>query len=399
MTSCRAAASLAAPQRREENVPVMILTPSRVMRRLASLAAAVGSVASATANTSFLPMTPPRSLMRSRTISRPSTWRLPSKASGPVIGSRTPILYSPEVACPPTGASSPPNAMVRATTASKKTKRDIRASWSGKTFRGDGRGCSTGPREVSRRRPPHEPAHREDPRDERDHVERNGEEPGERAHDELADLGPEHQRARAGGWVPAPRAPAGDGKPRHQERGGRQKRERRRSSERPAHPQHRQRQRDGVAAAEEQAQRKDRDHPARAAERPVRQGNHIAGGQEEHGAGERGQQADDERASPIVWHCRAQNSWFRLGDVSDNPVLTPSTMSFCPLCGATLAVEAVPPDHREQKVCTRCRFVFYLNTKVVAATIPEQDGAILLTRRSINPGSGLWTFPGGFVDL
>jgi ADP-ribose pyrophosphatase YjhB (NUDIX family) len=24
---------------------------------------------------------------------------------------------------------------------------------------------------------------------------------------------------------------------------------------------------------------------------------------------------------------------------------------------------------------------------------------VLLTRRSINPGHGLWTFPGGFVDF
>ena len=54
--------------------------------------------------------------------------------------------------------------------------------------------------------------------------------------------------------------------------------------------------------------------------------------------------------------------------MSDNPILTPSTITYCPLCGATLAVEAVPPDHREQKVCSRCRFVFYLNPKVVAAT-------------------------------
>jgi 8-oxo-dGTP diphosphatase len=85
--------------------------------------------------------------------------------------------------------------------------------------------------------------------------------------------------------------------------------------------------------------------------------------------------------------------------VSDNPVLGPSTIRFCPLCGAPLAAEPVPPDHREQMVCSRCRFVFYLNPKVVAATIPERDGATLLTRRSINPGRGLWTFPGGFVDF
>src|SRR5437867_3991222 len=59
----------------------------------------------------------------------------------------------------------------------------------------------------------------------------------------------------------------------------------------------------------------------------------------------------------------------------------------------------VPPDQREQAVCGACGFVFYLNPKVVAGTIPERDGRILLTRRSINPGRGLWTFPGGFVDF
>ena len=75
-------------------------------------------------------------------------------------------------------------------------------------------------------------------------------------------------------------------------------------------------------------------------------------------------------------------------------------MRFCPLCSAPLGRESVPPDHREQSVCTRCRFVFYLNPKLVAATIPEDDeGRILLTRRSINPGRGLGTFPGGFVDF
>lgn len=50
-------------------------------------------------------------------------------------------------------------------------------------------------------------------------------------------------------------------------------------------------------------------------------------------------------------------------------------------------------------MCTSCRFVFYLGPKLVAATIPEQDGHVLLTRRSINPAKGRWTFPGGFVDF
>jgi ADP-ribose pyrophosphatase YjhB (NUDIX family) len=79
--------------------------------------------------------------------------------------------------------------------------------------------------------------------------------------------------------------------------------------------------------------------------------------------------------------------------------MAPGTIRFCPLCAAPLRRAAVPPDHREQAVCTACGFIFYLNPKVVGATVPEMDGRVLLTRRSIDPGRGLWTFPGGFVDF
>ena len=61
--------------------------------------------------------------------------------------------------------------------------------------------------------------------------------------------------------------------------------------------------------------------------------------------------------------------------------LAPTTIRFCPLCAATLRRAPVPPDQREQAVCPACEFVFYLNPKVVAGTIPEQDGRVLLTRR------------------
>ncbi len=80
-------------------------------------------------------------------------------------------------------------------------------------------------------------------------------------------------------------------------------------------------------------------------------------------------------------------------------VLSPATIRFCPLCATALRRAPVPPDQREQAVCPACGFVFYLNPKLVAGTIPEQDGRVLLTRRSISPGRGLWTYPGGFVDF
>lgn len=88
-----------------------------------------------------------------------------------------------------------------------------------------------------------------------------------------------------------------------------------------------------------------------------------------------------------------------MSDDHGHRVLSPTTARFCPLCAAALRRAPVPPDLREQAVCPGCGFVFYLNPKVVAGTIPEEDGRLLLTRRSIHPGHGLWTFPGGFVDF
>lgn len=84
--------------------------------------------------------------------------------------------------------------------------------------------------------------------------------------------------------------------------------------------------------------------------------------------------------------------------MAHGPELRPDTLRFCPLCGGALRRRVVPPDGREHPVCDGCGFVYYLQPKVVAGTIPERDGRVLLTRRAIEPAWGLWTFPGGYVD-
>ncbi len=56
-------------------------------------------------------------------------------------------------------------------------------------------------------------------------------------------------------------------------------------------------------------------------------------------------------------------------------------------------------EQRVRKVCSVCGFIYYLNPKVVAAAVPRQESKIWLLRRSIEPGFGKWTFPGGYVDL
>jgi len=78
--------------------------------------------------------------------------------------------------------------------------------------------------------------------------------------------------------------------------------------------------------------------------------------------------------------------------------LSPDRIRFCPLCGASVDRRAVPPEGKVEMVCAGCSFVYYLSQKVVAGTIPVEDGRILLTRRAIHPSLGKWTFPGGYVD-
>jgi len=71
---------------------------------------------------------------------------------------------------------------------------------------------------------------------------------------------------------------------------------------------------------------------------------------------------------------------------------------YCPVCGGTLKYKLLKPEEPERLVCSGCRFVFYLDPKVVACVITEINGRIVMLRRGIPPGFGLWVIPGGFVD-
>ncbi len=74
-------------------------------------------------------------------------------------------------------------------------------------------------------------------------------------------------------------------------------------------------------------------------------------------------------------------------------------VEFCPQCGGALREEWVEGEGRDRLVCQACRYILYLNPKVVAAAIPHKDGRIILLRREIEPARGKWTYPAGFVEL
>lgn len=80
-------------------------------------------------------------------------------------------------------------------------------------------------------------------------------------------------------------------------------------------------------------------------------------------------------------------------DVSLNPALAQAR--FCPRCGRSAEI-----DFPRRITCPHCGYAAYCNPSPVAAAIPiDPRGRIILLRRGFDPGRGLWTFPGGFVDL
>jgi 8-oxo-dGTP diphosphatase len=75
------------------------------------------------------------------------------------------------------------------------------------------------------------------------------------------------------------------------------------------------------------------------------------------------------------------------------------TYRFCPACAGTLEPKVLKAGDPSRLVCGRCGFVLYLDPKVAVGTIiSAADGRLVLVKRAIQPGYGLWVFPGGYVD-
>jgi len=74
-------------------------------------------------------------------------------------------------------------------------------------------------------------------------------------------------------------------------------------------------------------------------------------------------------------------------------------MNYCSVCGKPVSKKIPPGDNLLRFVCESCQTIHYHNPKIVAGCIPEWGDQILLCRRAIEPRSGLWTFPAGFMEI
>jgi len=73
-------------------------------------------------------------------------------------------------------------------------------------------------------------------------------------------------------------------------------------------------------------------------------------------------------------------------------------MRFCSNCGAAVNLRVPEGDTRPRAVCEACGSVHYSNPRVVTGCVLVHQGQILLCRRAIEPRSGYWTVPAGFLE-
>ena len=69
---------------------------------------------------------------------------------------------------------------------------------------------------------------------------------------------------------------------------------------------------------------------------------------------------------------------------------------YCPACATPVEIKDVFGTRRP--ACPNCCHVVYHDPKVAATCIVARDSRILMIRRALEPGMGLWCMPGGYVD-
>jgi ADP-ribose pyrophosphatase YjhB (NUDIX family) len=82
------------------------------------------------------------------------------------------------------------------------------------------------------------------------------------------------------------------------------------------------------------------------------------------------------------------------------PAWLAASLNHCPNCGGPLALGPIPGEERPRLSCAACGHITYVNPRLVATAIPVTErGEVVLLRRGLEPGRGLWAQPGGFLEI
>lgn len=75
-----------------------------------------------------------------------------------------------------------------------------------------------------------------------------------------------------------------------------------------------------------------------------------------------------------------------------------SVIQFCTRCGTKVSLRIPNGDTLPRHICDSCGHIHYENPHLIVGCVAEWEGRILLCRRAIEPRSGLWTLPAGFME-
>ncbi|HKI74032.1 MAG TPA: NUDIX hydrolase [Pseudomonadales bacterium] len=73
-------------------------------------------------------------------------------------------------------------------------------------------------------------------------------------------------------------------------------------------------------------------------------------------------------------------------------------MKYCSYCGHPVSQKIPEGDNRPRFVCDECETIHYQNPRIIAGCLPIFEDRVLLCRRGIEPRSGFWTLPAGFLE-
>lgn len=76
--------------------------------------------------------------------------------------------------------------------------------------------------------------------------------------------------------------------------------------------------------------------------------------------------------------------------------MSETTYKFCPICTAPLVEKHIYDAQR--LTCPQCDFILFLEPKLVTVVVVQRQDTFLLGKRNMEPGRGMWSFSGGYVD-
>jgi ADP-ribose pyrophosphatase YjhB (NUDIX family) len=77
-------------------------------------------------------------------------------------------------------------------------------------------------------------------------------------------------------------------------------------------------------------------------------------------------------------------------------MLNAHEMNYCPRCGGGLIDQET--HGRIRRVCPACGFIHFSDPPVAVVTLVIEGGRALMVLRNVDPQSGKWAFPAGFME-